>query len=304
MPLECSLAIIKKSDKILYSLRSKNPYYGHYEFPGGKIDNNESAEEALSRECFEELGIKPLNVSKIGSLVYSYIDIDIKLHIFEVKQYEGTIYPKENQKLSYLNALISSEKFLASTYRIINYISLPRYLFITPKNKADLSDKKSADNSIINMIRFRANSISSNDYIRQAKIYSTLCFKNNTKLILDAKYYEFYRDLEYCGIHYTSQELRNLNSNFFLKSNKTMMHSASCHNLEEIYLANKLNLDFIIVSPVLNSKYNTPPIGWDNFKKLSLEANMPVFALGGISKSDLNTCLMNDGYGVSGISNF
>ena len=83
-----------------------------------------------------------------------------------------------------------------------------------------------------------------------------------------------------------------------------MMHSASCHNLEEIYLANKLNLDFIIVSPVLNSKYNTPPIGWDNFKKLSLEANMPVFALGGISKSDLNTCLMNDGYGVSGISNF
>ncbi len=41
-----------------------------------------------------------------------------------------------------------------------------------------------------------------------------------------------------------------------------------------------------------------------DFKLLSKEANMPVFALGGISKDDLKTCMANDGYGVSGISKF
>ena len=56
MILECSLAIIKKSDKLLYSKRVKNPYQKYYEFPGGKVERNETPEIALYRECFEELG--------------------------------------------------------------------------------------------------------------------------------------------------------------------------------------------------------------------------------------------------------
>ena len=203
MTLECSLAIIKKSDKILYSLRSKTPFLNHYEFPGGKVEDNESPEHALNRECFEELGIRLLNISKIGSLVHCYDNINIRLHIYKINQFEGEISPKENQKLSFLNIHNSSEKFIESTYRIINYMSLPRFIRITHKDIIDLSDDRFPKKSIINMIRFRSNNITHDDYIKQARIYSSVCIKSNIRLILDAKYHEFYRNLKYSGIHYT-----------------------------------------------------------------------------------------------------
>ena len=304
MTLESSLAIIRKSDKILFSLRSKNPFFHHYEFPGGKVEDNESPEDALERECFEELGIRLLNIRKIGSLVHCYKNKSIKLHIYEINQYEGKIFPKENQKLSFLSTNNSNEKFIESTYRIINYMSLPRYMQITPEDIINILDDKIYKKSNINMIRFRSKNISPNDYIKKARAYSMICIKNDIKLILDAKYYEYYQDLKYSGIHYTSEELEYLDNNVSTKSNKFLMYSASCHDIKEINMANRLNLDFIILSPVLASKYNSDPIGWNKFKKLSLEANMPVFALGGISQSDLDICLLNNGYGISGIKDF
>ena len=65
-----------------------------------------------------------------------------------------------------------------------------------------------------------------------------------------------------------------------------------------------MNLDFILLSPVLNNKYDISPMGWKKFQTLSKTANMPVFALGGVTKNDLEDCIANNGYGVSGISNF
>ena len=46
---------------------------------------------------------------------------------------------------------------------------------------------------------------------------------------------------------------------------------ASCHNLKEIHIANQLNLDFILLSPVLSSKHSNPSLGWTDFKLLSKE---------------------------------
>lgn len=48
-------AIIMKDNKILIAKRKKGEFAGMYEFPGGKIEKNESGEEALIREIQEEL---------------------------------------------------------------------------------------------------------------------------------------------------------------------------------------------------------------------------------------------------------
>ena len=58
MTIECSIGIIKESDKYLFSQRSKKPFLDHFEFPGGKLESNESSDQAIDREIFEELGVK------------------------------------------------------------------------------------------------------------------------------------------------------------------------------------------------------------------------------------------------------
>ena len=304
MILECSLAIIRDSEKLLYSLRTKHPYKNYYEFPGGKVEKNETPEDALYRECFEELGIKVTKFNNIGSVVHYYDHLQIKLHIFEILAYQEDIYAKENQGLLYLNAFESNEKFIDSTFRVLNYLSLPRYCSITSIDADNYTDEEISKLYSNNILRYRSNKINPENYCMQAEKYSKICSDNNIDLILDVTYYELFKNLEFKGIHYKSDQLKDLENKKFIKLNSKLTHSASCHNISDIHIANKHNFDFILLSPVLVSKFGTETLGWDSFGHLALEANMPVFALGGMRKSDLDDCLSHNGYGVSGITNF
>ena len=51
-------AIIHKDDKILATRRGYGEFINQWEFPGGKIEDNETQEEALKREIKEELNIE------------------------------------------------------------------------------------------------------------------------------------------------------------------------------------------------------------------------------------------------------
>ena len=109
------------------------------------------------------------------------------------------------------------------------------------------------------------------------------------------------------GIHYSSQNLPLLTKNNIWKKDKSFQTlSASCHNTKEINIANKLNLDFIIISPVLKNKGLNIMLGWNGFRKLENYANMRSLALGGITDNQKNyeACINNGGYGIAGIQFF
>ena len=58
---------------------------GYWEFPGGKVHQNETEEAALSREIQEELGIQIKVEDKIGSLEHQYDEKLIKLSLYLVR---------------------------------------------------------------------------------------------------------------------------------------------------------------------------------------------------------------------------
>ena len=83
--IEVVAAIIKVNNKFLCCQRNKNKYEyisKKYEFPGGKIEKNETKEDALKREIREELGLK-IYIEKLAKTIeYSYPDFDIRMHCF------------------------------------------------------------------------------------------------------------------------------------------------------------------------------------------------------------------------------
>ena len=83
-------AIIKKDNKILATKRGYGEFINMWEFPGGKIEPNETKKEALIREIKEELDctIKPTKFAI--DLVYSFSTCYLKLSCFEAIMTDGT----------------------------------------------------------------------------------------------------------------------------------------------------------------------------------------------------------------------
>ena len=88
----------------------KDQYYKKWEFPGGKLEQNESAEDALIRELKEELSIDVKNFSDLMLVDHDYPDRQVRLHVFIVDRYSNEIHAAEGQairwnELDQLNSL-------------------------------------------------------------------------------------------------------------------------------------------------------------------------------------------------------
>ncbi|PPR45482.1 MAG: CTP pyrophosphohydrolase [Alphaproteobacteria bacterium MarineAlpha5_Bin8] len=96
-------AIIRKNNKYLIVQRNRKKYLGlKWEFPGGKVEENETFEEALLREIKEELNIKISLQDKIAEEKYKDEKIDIVLHYFLCTQESGTIELNEHEDLAWV----------------------------------------------------------------------------------------------------------------------------------------------------------------------------------------------------------
>jgi 8-oxo-dGTP diphosphatase len=77
---------------------------GFWEFPGGKLDVGEHAEEALIRELHEELGIDVLiqNIKPLTFTTHHYPDFYLFMPLFQINHWHGVPHSKENQQLAWV----------------------------------------------------------------------------------------------------------------------------------------------------------------------------------------------------------
>lgn len=82
-PIQVSVGVIRKDGKVFIQKRLSDGLMGGlWEFPGGKVEKNESPQEALHREIQEELGIEIKNVKSIMRIKHAYTRFKVDLHCF------------------------------------------------------------------------------------------------------------------------------------------------------------------------------------------------------------------------------
>ena len=101
--VEVVAALIWQNGKFMICQRPKNKARELlWEFVGGKVEPNESKEDALIRECTEELGIKVAVGEVFMEVTHQYPDILVHLTLFHATIAEGTPKLLEHNDLQWI----------------------------------------------------------------------------------------------------------------------------------------------------------------------------------------------------------
>jgi mutator protein MutT len=96
-------AIIVKQNTILAARRKPGLHLaGYWEFPGGKVESNESPEAALIRELKEEFNIESAVQYFVGENTHHYGDKTIKLSAFRVEHISGSFELEDHDEIRWL----------------------------------------------------------------------------------------------------------------------------------------------------------------------------------------------------------
>jgi len=93
-------AVIKKGGTIFATQRGYGDYKGWWEFPGGKIEEGETPQEALEREIKEELDVSIKVGELIDTIEYDYPDFHLSMDCFwcEIEEGEPKLLEAEASK--------------------------------------------------------------------------------------------------------------------------------------------------------------------------------------------------------------
>lgn len=103
--LVSAVAMIDPDGRILLAQRPKGKSMaGLWEFPGGKVEADETPEQALVRELKEELGIDTWEscLAPLSFASHSYDDFHLLMPVFACRKWEGQVKPQEGQTLKWV----------------------------------------------------------------------------------------------------------------------------------------------------------------------------------------------------------
>ena len=118
--------LIVKKNKILICQRSSdNEHPLKWEFPGGKVKNQEEPQQALKREINEELKITIEQPIYLCDYMFEYLDLgkNVSLFFFLINEYSGEISNSVHNQLKWIEIKqLSDYDFLEGDHEIIKKI--------------------------------------------------------------------------------------------------------------------------------------------------------------------------------------
>ena len=117
-------AVIKRNNYYFIAQRNRHKHFAyHWEFPGGKVDSQETFENALKREIKEELAISIRILNHIASEKHKDEKIDVNVHYFLCKSLNENIILSEHEDMNWLQKNdLKQLKMAPGDSKIIKYL--------------------------------------------------------------------------------------------------------------------------------------------------------------------------------------
>jgi 8-oxo-dGTP diphosphatase len=295
-------AVISRADgRVLLAQRPPGkPFAGYWEFPGGKLEPGENPRDALTRELAEELGLKVRRAAPWLVQRFVYPHAHVELHFFRVYEWDGEPVGHDGQAFAWqIPGAFDVAPLLPANTLVLRALTLPPVCGITMAGdfgEAEfLARARSAVGRGLKLIQLREKDW---PLVRQRALYEALAEISRpcgARVLLNGSA-ENARAWGCDGVHWTSAALSAANAR-----PADLMCSASCHTREEIAKAGALALDFALLGPVAPTPSHPDAIalGWSGFAALAAGASLPVFALGGLEPSDLDTAIAQGAHGIA-----
>lgn len=101
-------------------------YAGYWEFPGGKLERDESVAQALRRELHEELGIEALEIQSWKSELVDYPHALVRLNFCKVLRWRGELQMREGQSYVWQQLPVQVTPVLPGTVPVLRWLAQER----------------------------------------------------------------------------------------------------------------------------------------------------------------------------------
>lgn len=294
--VDVAIAILIHRGKILVGWRQEEQHQGgKHEFPGGKVEQGETPEDACRREIYEEVGIGLKDWHQFDYIHHEYDDIIVNLHLFHSYVPDELLNLIHQPWAWYTREQLLHLNFPKANKDIIKRLFWPHLIKIS-------NTLKPVENSDA-LLYWRIEDESEQQYIEQL---TALDEEQRSNLIINVDMWqqlspELQKQIK--TVHLKQSQLMNLH-----KGDLTVgvRYIAACHDAVSLKQAQQIGCDAVFISPVKPTTTHSEAIalGWERFSDLAQNSQIPVFALGGVHPDDLTIAQQHGAHGLAGIRNF
>ena len=309
--IDVAVAVVfNAAGQVLWGCRPEGkPYAGYWEFPGGKVEPDETVWQALVRELKEELDITALQGGPWFRIEHDYEHANVRLHLYRVWHFEGTPKSLEQQPFTWAS-LDSSDlsPILPATEPLLPKLAQPTVMALSNYEAgfeacAERLERGLSATKLPVYVQFREKTLSGDALIQAFEHCYGLCQKTGQAMLLNSDTWVNLRehlDALPCPLHLTQAHL--LSGQF----QDLQCAGASVHDAGSLRIAFDRGLSYAVLGAVkqTTSHPEQSGLGWERFLEITQAARLPVFAIGGLAGHDIPDARLHGAHGIAMLSQF
>ena len=279
-------------------------YAGYWEFPGGKVEPGETPLQAICREIREELGLEINSATQWLTRRHVYEHASVRLRFFRVSHWRGEPTGLDGQRFVFqVPGHETVGPMLPANGPVLKALGLPEIYGISRANELGIdSFLASLDVALargLRLVQLREKALAPRQLAELATEVTRRCHSQTARVLINGDF-ELARQVKADGVHLTAKQLLDLSAR-----PEFALVGASTHDAVELARAAALGCDFAVLGPVKPTLTHpgAPCLGWPGFQSLANEAELPVYALGGLEAGDARKAAEHGAHGMAMMRN-